>query len=95
MSDTKVEIIEVVHSEENPERPWVLVFTDVARLKRARAILNYPVHHFETEEKAIEVAEMLRDIIDIDGVEVEGETWLRDNSGNAEFFHNISSHIEQ
>lgn len=89
MSENNTEVLHVVHNE-GEEKPWEIKFDDVGGLKHARAILNYPVHKFETEEKAIEVAEMLRDIIHADGVVVENESGVRD-SEPAEFFHPVQS----
>lgn len=90
----KTEIIRVVHNE-GEEKPWEIVFDDVDGLKKARAILNYPVHKFETEAKAVEVAEMLRDIVKADGVAVEGEPGIRDEREPAPFFHSVGSEKEE
>jgi len=79
------EIIHVVHND-GEDKPWEIKFDDVNGLKRARAILNYPIHKFDTEAKAVEVAEMLRDIIKADAVEVDGEYSVREPANKAEFF---------
>lgn len=90
--DTKTdetEIIYVVHNA-GEDKPWELKFDNVSALKRARAILNYPVHKFETEHKAVEVAEMLKSIIKADGVEVEGEI-IDTEESHTEFFHAVNN----
>jgi len=53
------------------EKPWVLDYHDVNLWQTARAAINYPVTEFETQEKAVEVATMLRDIIHAEAVEIE------------------------
>jgi len=88
--DADMEVIHVIFNE-GEEKPWEITFDDISGLKRARAILNYPVHKFETEEKATEVAEMLRDIIKADAVDVEGELGLRDDVEPAPFFHSVAA----
>lgn len=92
MSDANdpLEVIRVVHNE-GDDKPWEIEFDDVSGLKKARAILNYPIHKFESEEKAVEVAEMLRDIIKADAVSVEGEPELLDDVEPAPFFKPIVS----
>ena len=90
MSDEKTEIIHVVHNA-GEEKPWELKFDDVSGLKKARAILNYPVHKFETEEKAVEVAEMLRDIVKADHVDVEGQGVVGGDAKPADFFHSVNT----
>jgi uncharacterized protein YrzB (UPF0473 family) len=83
------EIIHIVHNE-GEEKPWEITFDDVSALKRARAILNYPIHKFDTEAKAVEVAEMLRNIIQADAVELGGSYTVRTPDDKAEFFQSIS-----
>lgn len=89
----ETEIVYVVHNADE-EKPWEIKFDDVSGLKKARAILNYPVHKFETEAKATEVAEMLRDIIKADVVKVIDEN---DNvkselaAGPAAFYHEVQA----
>lgn len=56
----------------NEEKPWKLDYHDVNIWQTARAAVNYPVTEFKTKEEAIEVAEMLRDIIHADAVVVYG-----------------------
>jgi len=90
INDNNLEVIRVVHNE-GEEHPWELKFDDVSVLKRARAILNYPKHTFDTEEKAVEVAQMLRDIIKADAVTVEGEDKVLDDVQPAEFFQSLPS----
>lgn len=80
------EVINVVHNE-GEDKPWELQFGDLSTFKHARAILNYPIHKFETEEKAVEVAEMLRDIVKADAVAVEGVTGELNNVQPAGFLH--------
>ena len=84
---------EVLHIVHNPgeDKPWEINFDDVSGLKKARAILNYPIHKFETEQKAVEVAEMLRDIIKADSVEINGAYDVRTDEDTASFFEPISS----
>jgi hypothetical protein len=84
------EVLEVVYNE-GERLPWEIRFNDVSHLKTMRAILNYPAHKFESEEKAVEVATMLRDIIKADAVAVEGETELLDDTEKAPFFKQIVS----
>lgn len=84
------EVIRIINNV-GEDKPWELRFDDISALKRARAILNYPVHKFESEENAVEVAEMLRGIIKADGVAVEGETGLRENTDNGGFYHKLPS----
>lgn len=88
MSSIDIEDQDIIHvvKHEGEEKPWEITFDDVNGLKRARAILNYPVHRFDTEAKAVEVAEMLRDIIKADAVEVSGEYAVRAPEKKADFF---------
>jgi hypothetical protein len=92
MADHKddTDILEVVFHE-GEKLPWEISFKDVSLLQRVRAAVNYPVDRFESKEKAVEVAEMLRDIIKADAVKVEGETELHDDVQKAEFFEKIVS----
>lgn len=90
MNTTKTDVIKVVYNE-GEDKPWALDFEDVGVMKTARAALNYPAQKFETEEKAIEVAEMLRDIIHADAVELTEENVTLDDVEPAEFFQPISS----
>lgn len=83
------EIIHIVYNE-GEEKPWEITFDDVSALKRARATLNYPISKFDTEAKAIEVAEMLRDIIQADSVEIAGRYLVRTLDDKAEFFQALS-----
>lgn len=87
------EIIHIVHNE-GEDKPWEVTFDDVNALKRARAILNYPIHKFDTEAKAVEVAEMLRDIIQADAVEHEGNYAVRTPEDKAEFFQVLSENTK-
>lgn len=82
-----------VNYEEGEKNPWSLDYHDVSLLQAARAALNYPVTHFESRDKAVEVALMVRDIIKADAVQVEGEDDLlfpRDEENKANFFEQIS-----
>ena len=90
---TKTDTIRVVYKE-GEDKPWHLDYEDVGVMKTARAALNYPSQKFETEEKAIEVAEMLRDIIHADAVEVPSENVVLDDVEPAPFFQNIPSDSE-
>jgi hypothetical protein len=90
MNATKTDVIKVVYNE-GEDKPWALDYEDVGVLKTARAALNYPAQKFETEDKAIEVAEMLRDIIHANAVEVTPENEILDNVKPAEFFHSVKS----
>lgn len=81
--------IRIIHNE-GEEKPWELKFDDISGLKKARAILNYPVHKFETEQKAWEVAEMLRNIIRADAVVDEEGLAYRDKDDNR-FFEPIKT----
>lgn len=90
VQENSQEIVQVVHNP-SEDKPWEIKFHNIGGLKRARAILNYPVHKFETEEKALEVADMLRDIIKADAVTLEGEVWNGGGSDDAEFFRPIHS----
>lgn len=69
MSD-KNEIIYVVNNP-GEDKPWEIKFDDVDGFKTARALLNHPVHKFDTEQEAVEVAEKLKNIIKAEGVEVD------------------------
>ena len=89
---TKTDVINIIYNE-GEDKPWELKFDDVSMLKTARAAINYPVQKFETEEKAIEVAEMLRDIIHADSVHVAGEEPLLSHDEHAEFFQNIPDKV--
>jgi hypothetical protein len=82
------EIIHVVFNS-GEDKPWEITFPDISLLKRARAILNYPVHKFETEAKAVEVASMLRDIIKADGVQITGETEVHERKDENSFYHSV------
>jgi hypothetical protein len=88
--DDELEIIHIVHNA-NEDKPWELKFDDVSGLKKARAILNYPVHKFETEAKALEVAEMLRGIIKADGIEIDSEARTIFDNDKASFFHPVGN----
>lgn len=83
------ETIMIVHNE-GEDKPWELKFNDVSGLKKIRAILNYPVHKFETEQKAWEVAEMLRSIIKADAVVDESDVAYREKDDNR-FFEPIKT----
>lgn len=90
MVTTKTDVIKVVYNE-GEDKPWMLDFEDVGVMKTARAALNYPAQKFETEEKAVEVAEMLRDIIHANAVALPEEDIVLDDVEPAEFFQPISS----
>lgn len=90
MVTTKTDVIKVVYNE-GEDKPWMLDFEDVGVMKTARAALNYPAQKFETEEKAVEVAEMLRDIIHANAVTIPEENIVLDDVEPAEFFQPISS----
>lgn len=90
VQENSQEVVQVVHNP-SEDKPWEIKFHNIGVFKKARAILNYPVHQFETEEKALEVADMLRDIIKADAVTVDGEVWHDGGSDEAEFFRKISS----
>ena len=91
MSTATLEKQEVIRIVNNPgeDKPWELKFDNISGLKKARAILNYPLHKFETEQKAVEVAEMLKSIIKADTVTVEGRVVDDKEDDHAEFFENI------
>jgi hypothetical protein len=86
----KTDVIKVIYNE-GEEKPWALDYEDVSAIKTARAALNYPAQKFETEEKAVEVAEMLRDIIKADAVVIPSEDEVLDDVEKAKFFQPISS----
>lgn len=77
------------------EKPWVLDYHDVNLWQTARAAVNYPVTEFESKEKAIEVATMLRDIIHADAVEIETPDGtvvdVLDDVEKAKFFETVHS----
>ena len=87
---TKQEIIRIVHNP-GEDKPWELQFDDLTGLQKVRATLNYPVHKFETEHKAIEVAQMLRSIVKADAVQVEGETVAGETQQPATFYHEVGN----
>lgn len=87
---TNTDIIKVLYKE-GEDKPWFIDYEDVGVLKTARAALNYPAQSFETEEKAIEVATMLRDIIKADAVAIPSQNKILDDVEPAEFFHPIHS----
>lgn len=93
--DNTDEVIRIVHNE-GEDKPWELKFGEgISGFQKIRAMLNYPLHKFETEAKAQEVAEMLRGIINADAVEQDGRVISRDNADDKqEFFHPVSEHGE-
>lgn len=91
------DIIKVIYVE-GEDKPWHLDFKDVSVLKTLRAAINYPVTKFETENDAIEVATMLRDIIHAKEVEVinrAGEEEILDDVQPAPFFNVVKRDEEQ
>lgn len=91
------DIIKVIYVE-GEDKPWQLDFKDVSVLKTARAAVNYPITKFETENDAIEVATMLRDIIHAKEVEVidqDGEEEVLDDVQKAPFFNVVHRDEEE
>lgn len=85
-------VIHVVF-EDGADNPWSLDYHDLPALSAARAVLNYPITHFKSRDKAVEVAVMIRDIVKADVVHVEGEEdfiLLADPEEKAPFFEPVS-----
>lgn len=93
MTEQKHEDIINILYKEGEEKPWVLDYHDVGLFKTARAALNYPAQKFETEEKAIEVATMLQNIIKAK-VAIPSENTVLNPEEHAEFFHPIPTEDE-
>jgi hypothetical protein len=88
MAEEELETIRIVHNE-GEEKPWEIKFENISVLKQARATLNYPVRHFDTEAKAMEVADMLRDIIQAEDIDSDGTLEDLDGTNKPEFFQKI------
>lgn len=89
---TDTNVVNVVYKEGH-EKPWHIEYDEVSMLQTARAAINYPKTQFETEEEAVEVATMIRDIIHANSVDVLDETGdieILDDTQKAPFFKRIN-----
>jgi hypothetical protein len=83
------EIIRVIHMA-GQAKPWQVNLDGIHGFKKIRAVLNYPVTKFETEAKALDVANMLGGIIKADGVMVDGATIPKSNQiAEGGFYHEV------
>lgn len=67
------ETVRVVHNE-GADKPWEVSLEGVGLLGTARAVLNHPGRHFESQQEAIETAEKIKELIKADRLEVEGSS---------------------